>query len=146
MTSRVLIITGTTKQSSISVLDAFQILRRGELTVKAILVSYLSDLFKRSLGPTTLSYWMREEESSMERISDYFARMEIPYHSKIVVVPPWKMIFEEMDDGDHDMIIVDREFLKKWSNEKVNCSLCSEMFSQRRRPVLLINSDEDRSY
>jgi len=146
MISKVLVITGTTKQSSVSVLDAFQMVRKDQLSVKAIFASYLSDLFKKSLGPNTLSYWTKEEEHSLARIKSYFARIDIPYDFKIIAVPPWQMIFEEMKDGDHDFIILQGEFLRKWRNEKANCALCSEMISKLRCPILIINSEEETFY
>ena len=146
MISKVLIIAGTTKQSSVSVLDAFQMVRKDQLSVKAIFASYLSDLFKKSLGPNTLSHWTKEEEESVERVKSYFARMDIPYDFKIIAVPPWQMIFEEMKGGDQDFIILQGEFLRKWRKEKANCALCSEMISNLRCPILMINSDEETPY
>ncbi len=141
MVSRVLVISGTTRQSSISVLDAFQLLRKDRLSVKAVFASYLSDSFKKRLGPNTLSHWTKEEEESLARIKGYFARTDVPYDFKIVIVPPWQIIFEEMKDGDHDLIVLQAEFLEKWRNEKGNCALCAEMISKIRRPVFVIDHD-----
>ena len=146
MISKVLVIAGTTKQSSISVLDAFQMVRKDQLRVKAIFASYLSDLFKKSLGPNTLSYWTKEEEHSLATIKSYFTRMDIPCDFKVITVPPWQMIFEEIKDGDHDFIILQGEFLRKWRNEKSNCTLCSEMILKLRYPILIINSEEETFY
>ena len=146
MIAEVLIIAGTTKQSSVSVLDAFQMIRKDQLSVKAIFTSYLSDLFKKSLGPNTLSHWTKEEEESVERVKSYFARMDIPYDFKVIAIPPWQMIFEEVKGGDYDLIILQGEFLKNWRKQEANCALCSEVISKLRCPVLIIHSDEEASY
>jgi len=144
MISKVLIIADTTKQSSISVLDAFRMIRNDQQSVKAIFASYLSDLFKKSLGPNTLTHWAREEEDSLERVRNYFARMEIPYHFKIIAVPPLGMIFEEMGEGVYDLILLQSGLLKKWRKKGANCALCSDALSKSRCPILVINSSEDK--
>jgi hypothetical protein len=120
--------------------------RKDQLNVKAIFASYLSDLFKKSLGPNTLSHWTKEEEDSLARVKGYFNRIDIPYDFKIIIVPPWQMIFEEMKDEEYDFIILQGEFLRKWRNEKANCVLSSEMILKLRCPILIINSEEETLY
>jgi hypothetical protein len=143
MVSKISVIADATKQGSVSILDAFQIIQKDQPKIKVIFASYLSDLFKKNLGPNTLRHLMREEEECLERVRSYFARMNIPYDLKVIEVPPWKMILEEMQDEVSDLIILQGEFLKRWGKEEANCALCSEAISQLRCPILVINSSED---
>jgi len=143
MVSKILTIADATKQGSVSILDAFQIIQKGQPKIKAIFASYLSDLFKKNLGPNTLRHLMKEEEECLERMRSYFARMDIPHDLKVVEVPPWKMILEEMQDGVSDLIILQGEFLKRWRKEGANCALCSEAISKLKCPILVVNSSED---
>jgi len=143
MVSKISIIADATKQGSVSILDAFQIIQKDQPKVKAVFASYLSDLFKKNLGPNTLRHLMKEEEECLERVRSYFARVDIPYDLKVVEVPPWKMIFEEMQDGASDLIILQGEFLKRWRNGEANCALCSEAISKFKCPILVINLSED---
>jgi len=143
MISKVLIVTDSTEQSSVSVLDAFQMIRRSQQSVKALFISYLSDPFKKGLGPNTLNHWMKEEEECMARASSYFARMDIPYDSKVIIVPPWEMVFYEMSDEAKDLIILHGDLLKKWKKNKASCALCSDALSKVGCPILVVNSSQD---
>jgi len=78
-------------------------------------------------------------------MKSHFARMDIPCDFRAITVPPWQMIFEEMKDEDHDLIILEGEFLRKWRKEEANCALCHEVISKLRCPILMINSDEEGS-
>jgi len=142
MISKVLIVTDSTEQSSVSVLDAFQMIRRSQQSVKALFISYLSDPFKKGLGPNTLNHWMKEEEECMARASSYFARMDIPYDSKVIIVPPWEMVFYEMSDEVKDLIILHSELLEKWKKDKANCALCAEVLAKSGCPILVVNSSK----
>lgn len=145
MISKILIVANATRQGSVSILDAFQIIQKEQPSVKAVFASYLSDLFKKSLGPNTLRHWMKEEQECLERVRSYFARMDIPYDLKVVAVPPWEMLFHEMNDGDHDLIILQCEFLRKFRKEEANCALCSDAISKLKCPILITHSNEDTS-
>lgn len=145
MISKILIVADATSQGSVSALDAFQLIQKDQPTVKVIFVSYLSDLFKKSLGPNTLSHWMKDEKKCLERVKSYFTRMDIPHDFKVITVPPWEMIFHEMNGGVHDLIILQCEFLRKFRKEEANCALCSDAISESKCPILVINSDEEAS-
>jgi hypothetical protein len=144
MISKILVIASATREGSVSILDAFQIIQKGQPSVKVIFASYLCDPFRKRLGPNTLNHWMKEEKECLERVKNYFARMDIPYDFKVITVPPWKMVFNEIKDGMHDLIILHGEFLKMWREDQVNYGLCSQAIYRLNCPVLVINkSDED---
>jgi len=140
--SKILIALSATKDASVSMLDAFQMIQKDTPSVKVLFISYLSDLFKKSLGPNTLSHWVKEEKECMEKVNHYFARMDIPYERKLITVPPWETIFDEMREEVQDLIILQNELLEKWRKGKANCALCSEVLSRSRCPILVINSSE----
>jgi len=141
--SKILIALSATKDASVSILDAFQMIQKDTPSVKVLFISYLSDLFKKSLGPNTLNHWVKEEKECMEKVSSYFARMDIPYEPKVITVPPWEMVFDEMREEVQDLIILQDESLGKWKKGKANCALCSDALSRSRCPILVINSSED---
>ena len=140
--SKILIVLSATKDASVSMLDAFQMIQKGTASVKVLFISYLSDLFKKSLGPNTLSHWVREEKECMDKVDHYFARMDIPYERKLITVHPWEMVFNEMSEEAQDLIILQTELLEKWKKGKANCALCSDALSRSRCPIFLINSSE----
>jgi len=141
--SKILIALSATKDASVSILDAFQMIQKDRQSVKVLFISYLSDLFKKSLGPNTLSHWVKEEKECMEKVAHYFARMDIPYERKVITVPPWEMVFDEMSGLAQDLIILQNELLEKWKKGKANCALCSDALSRPRCPILVIHSSED---
>lgn len=143
MISKILIAFSATKDASVSILDAFQMIQKDTPSVKVLFISYLSDLFKKSLGPNTLNHWVKEEKECIEKVSSYFGRMDIPYEPKVITVPPWEMVFDEMREEVQDLIILQDELLEKWKKGKANCALCSDALSRSRCPILLINSSED---
>ncbi len=145
MISKILVIASATREASVSILDTFQIIQKGQPSVKVIFASYLCDLFKKRLGPNTLNHWMKEEKECLERVKDYFARMDIPYDFKVITVPPWKMVFNEIKDGVHDLIILHGEALKMWRKDGPNCRLCSETIYRSNCPILVINLSEEGS-
>jgi len=143
MVSKILVAVNATEDASVSILDAFQIIQKDRPSVKVLFISYLSDLFKRSLGPNTLNHWVKEEKECIERVGSYFARMEIPYESKVIIVPPWEIVFYEISDEVKDLIILHSELLGKWRKDKTNCALCADALSKSGCPILVINSSED---
>ena len=141
--SKILIALSATKDASVSILDAFQMIQKDTPNVKVLFISYLSSLFKKSLGPNTLNHWVKEEKECMEKVSGYFGRMDIPYEPKVIIVPPWEMVFDEMREEVQDLIILQDELLEKWKKGKANCALCSDALSRSRCLILVINSSED---
>jgi hypothetical protein len=145
MISKILVIVSATKEASVSILDAFQLIQKGRPSVKVIFASYLCDLFKKRLGPNTLNHWMKEEKECLEMVTNYFTRMDIPYDFKVISVPPWEMVFNEMKDGVHDLIILHGEAIKIWRKDGANCGLCSETIYSANCPILVINRSEEDS-
>jgi len=141
--SKILIALSATNDASVSILDAFQMIQKDTPSVKVLFISYLSDLFKKSLGPNTLNHWVKEEKECMEKVKHFFARMDIPYEPKVITVPPWEMVFDEMRDEVQDLIILQTELLERWKKGKANCALCSDTLSMSRCPILVINSSKD---
>ncbi|OGQ07953.1 MAG: hypothetical protein A2026_22455 [Deltaproteobacteria bacterium RBG_19FT_COMBO_46_12] len=144
--SKILIAVSATKDAPVLILDVFQIIEKNKASVKVLFISYLSDLFKKSLGPNTLHHWMKEEKECIEKVISYFARMDIPYHSKVIIVPPWEIIFYEMSEEGSDLIILQSELLERWKKDKANCALCSDVLSKSRCPILVIHSTEEAAY
>jgi hypothetical protein len=140
--SKILIALSATKDAAVSMLDAFQMIQKDAPSVKVLFISYLSDLFKKRLGPNTLNHWVQEEKECMEKICHFFARMDIPYERKVIIVPPWEMVFDEMREEAQDLIILQSELLEKWKKGKANCVLCFEALSRSRCSILVINSSE----
>lgn len=145
MISKILIIASATREASVSILDAFQIIQKDQPTVKVIFVSYLTDLFKGRLGFNTLTHWVKEEKECLERVKSYFTRMDIPYDFEVITIPPWEMVFNEIKNGVHHLVILQGEFLKMWRKDEANCGLCSDVISKLKCPILVINSDEETS-
>jgi hypothetical protein len=143
MISNILIISDATRQASVSILDAFQMIQKNQPSVKIVFISYLSDLFKKGLGPNTLNHWMQEEKECLEKVKDYFIRMNIPFDDAVIPVPPWMMVFDQIKDGAHDLIVLQGEFLKMWKKEDTHCAICSDSVSKLKCPILVIHSNEN---
>jgi hypothetical protein len=145
MVSNILIVADATRQSAVSILEAFQIVQKDQPSVKVIFASYLSDFFKKSLGPNTLNHWMKEEKECLETVRNYFVRMDISYDFKVITVPPWKMVFDEMKAGVHDLMILQSEFLKMWRKNGMDHGLCPNVFYKPDCPVLVVNPSNEVS-
>jgi hypothetical protein len=145
MISKILVIANASRQASVLILDAFQIIQEHQPSVRAIFLSCLSELFKKNLGPNTLNYLMKEEKESLERVRNYFTRMDIPYSFKVITASPWEIILNEIEKGDQDMIILQGEFLKILREDTLNYGLCSHAIYKLNCPILLINQTEEAS-
>jgi hypothetical protein len=145
MISKILIIASATRDASISIWDAFQLIQKDQPAVKVIFVSYLTDLFKGRLGFNTLTHWVKEEKECLERVKSYFTRMDIPYDFEVITIPPWEMVFNEIKDGIRHLVILQGEFLKMWRKDEASCGLCSDVISRLKCPILVINFDEETS-
>ena len=86
--------------------------------MKVLFISHLSDLFKKSPGPNTLTHWAKEEKESVETANNDFARMDIPCEPQIITVPPREIVFCEISDQaeNQDLVTVHREVPEKWKN------------------------------
>ncbi len=141
-TSKILIALSATKDASAPMLDAFQMIQSDKPSVKVLFISYLSDLFKKSLGPNTLTHWVEEEKECIEKVSHYFTRMNIHYASTLITVPPWEMVFEEMSEEVQDLIILQTELLDRWKKRQANGAPPLDAVSRAKCPILVVNSSE----
>ncbi len=141
-TSKILIALSATQDASAPVLDAFQMIQSDKPSVKVLFISYLSDLFKKSLGPNTLTHWVKEEKECIEKVSRYFTGMNIPYASALITVPPWEMVFEEMSEEVQDLIILQTELLDRWKMRQANGAPPLDAVSRAKCPILVVNSSE----
>ena len=57
---------------------------------------------------------MQAYRKDTERVKSYFTRMDIPYDFKVITIPPWEMVFNEIKDGVHHLVILQGEFLSLW--------------------------------
>jgi hypothetical protein len=140
--SKILIALSATKDASVSMLDAFQMIQKDTPSVKVLFISYLSDLFKKSLGPNTLNHWVQDEKECMEKICHFFARMDIPNQRKVITVPLWEIAFAEMREETQDLIMLHAELLQKWKKGRANCALCSKGISRSKCSILVVHSSE----
>jgi hypothetical protein len=88
---------------------------------------------------------VKEQEESLERVRNYFTRMEIPYSFKVITASPWETILNEAEKGDQDLIILQGEFLKIWRQDTLDYGLCSHAIYRLSCPILLINQTEEAS-
>jgi len=145
MISKILVIANASRQASVLILDAFQMIHKHKPSVRAIFMSCLSEFFKKNLGPNTLNHLMKEEKGSLERVRNYFTRMDIPYSFKVITASPWEIILNEIEKGDQDMIILQGEFLKILREDTLDYGLCSHAIYKLNCPILLINQTEEAS-
>jgi len=112
MISRILFIADASKEALDSILEAFHTTQKGQPRVKGFFISCLSEPFLMHLGPNILSILLNEEKETLEIAEYYFTHMDIPHHFEIISARHWQTVFEEIKVGDHDLIILQGEFLK----------------------------------
>ena len=113
--SKVLIIADASSQALVPVLDSLQTLRKDHLqSVRIIFISFLSETLKKNLGPNSLALSLREERETLGKAKGCFDRINISNSLKVIIAPPWKPILNEIRDGDHDLLILQGEFLSLW--------------------------------
>jgi hypothetical protein len=88
---------------------------------------------------------MKEEKECLETVRNYFVRMDISYDFKVITVPPWEMVFDEMKAGVHDLMILQSEFLKMWRKNGMDHGLCPNVFYKPDCPVLVVNPSNEVS-
>lgn len=144
MISKMLIIADASKEALGPVLEAFQTIQKDQPKVRGFFISCLSELFLKHLGPNILSILLKEEKETLEIAKYYFAQMDIFHHFEVISTRHWQTAFEEVKLGDHDLIILQGEFL----------NICREKNLIRgsrlntvtpKCPVLIINESEKSS-
>ena len=113
--SKVLIIADTSSQALVPVLDSLQTLQKDHLqSVRIIFISFLSETLKKNLGPNILGLLAREETETLAKAKEFFDRANIPCYAKVVNDLWWKMVLDEIREGDQDLMILQGEVLTKW--------------------------------
>ena len=113
--SKVLVIADASSQALVPVLDSLQTLQKDALSsIRVILISSLSETLKKNLGPNSLALLLREERETLGKAKGCFDRINISNSLKVIIAPPWKPILNEIRDGDHDLLILQGEFLSLW--------------------------------
>lgn len=141
MKSKILIVADASKEALDSVLDAFQTIRKGQPKVTGFFISCLSEPFLKHLGPNILSILLKEEKELLQVAEDYFTHMDILHHFEIISARHRQTAFEEVKLGDHDLIILQGEFLKM-CREK-NLIRGSRLHTDTSKsPILTINEND----
>lgn len=133
--SKILFIADASREALTSIVGALRVIKKDPLSIRAILLSFLSVLSQKNfapLGPNTLFLLTQEEKETLESLKTLLGRMNIRYSFDSVTMPAWQAILDEMENGDQDLIILQGQFLKVWKgNARADCS--------PKCPVLVIN-------
>jgi len=137
--SRVLVIADPLSQALVSVFDALETLRKDHLrSVRIIFISFLSETLKENLGPNILGALAREETETLAKAKELFDQISIPYALKVITVPPWNMVVDEIRDGNHDLLMLQGEFLDFWKQYAARGCPYREMMESQKYSVLTI--------
>jgi len=138
--SKVLIIADASIQALVPVLDSLRILRKDHLqSVRIIFISFLSETLKKNLGPNILGFLGREETDTLAKAKELFDRISIPYGLKVISVPPWNTVLDEIRDGNHDLLILQGEFLDFWKQYATRGCPYREMMESQKYSILTIS-------
>jgi len=140
--SKVLVIADASSQALVSVLDSLQTLQKDALSsIRVIFISILSETLMKNLGPNVIALLLREERETLAKAKEYFDRMNKPYDIKVIIAPPWKPVLNEIRDrdGDHDLIILQGEFLNLWREYTIIGCPYSQMMHSPKYSILTIN-------
>jgi len=138
--SKVLIIADASSQACLLILDALRTLRKDDLhSVRVIFVSFLSETLKMNLGPNVLSLMLEDERETLGKTKEYFDRMNIPYELKVIITPPWNTVLHEIEDGNHDLLMIQGEFLDLWRDYTARGCPYREMMESQKYSILTIN-------
>ena len=138
--SKVLVITDASSQAWLLISDTFRKLPKDHLqSVRVIFISFLSETLRMSLSPRVLNLLLREERETLEKAEKYFDQINTPYDLKVIIAPPWKTILDEIGDGNHDLLILQGEFLDLWREYATRGCAYRSMMESRKYSVLIIN-------
>ena len=140
--SRILVIADTSSQALVSVLDSLQTLQKDALSsIRVIFISILSETLMKNLGPNVIALLLREERETLAKAKEYFDRMNKPYDIKVIIAPPWKPVLNEIrdGDGDHDLLILQGEFLSLWREYTMMGCPYRQMTYSPKYSILTIN-------
>lgn len=137
--SKVLIIADTSSQALVPVLDSLQTLQKDHLqSVRIIFISFLSETLKKNLGPNILGLLAREEIETLAKAKEFFDRANIPCSVKVMNDLLWKMVLDEIREGDQDLMILQGEVLAKWREHTMMECPYRQMINRSEGLVLTI--------
>jgi len=142
MISKILFIADATKEALTSIVGALRVIKKDQLSIRAIFLSYLSAFPEKDfapLGPNALLLLMQEEKEILELMKNHFAMTNIPYSLDFITMPSWEKLVEETEKGDQDLIILQGKVLKIWSKISQDFGLCAHTTYSPKCPVLVIN-------
>jgi len=144
---RVLIIVNASYQALVSALEALQTLRKDHLqSVRVIFISFLSETLKKNLGPNILSLLPREEAETLAKAKECFDYINKPYDLKVIIVPPWNTVLDEIGDGNHDLLMLQGEFLELWRDYTARGCPYREMMESQKYSILTISWPKAASF
>jgi hypothetical protein len=137
--SSVLIVADASSQALELVLNSLQTLRKDRLeSVRIIFISFLTETLKKNLGPNILGALAREETETLAKAKEFFDRANIPCYAKVVNDLLWKMVLEEIKEGDQDVMILQGEILTKSGEYAMVGCPYRQMINRSERLVLTI--------
>jgi len=107
-------------------------------SVRITFVSFLSETLKKNLGPNILGALTRQETETLAKAKELFDRISTPYDLKLIVVPPWNTVLDEIRDGNHDLLMLQGEFLDFWKQYAARGCPYREMINTSERLVMTI--------
>jgi len=117
MSSRILVISDASIQALDQVVTTLEEIRCTQMRVRVLFISRLTGAFTKGTGPNILGLLMKEEQETLQRARNYLLRKEVPYNLKLISAPTWKGVFEEIDMGMDDLLILQGEFAAVWEKD-----------------------------
>ena len=147
MTHKILAIADASRDALKPILDGLGIAKQENLVLRIMLISFLSIPSKEHLeplGPNTLFLLMQEEQDILESARNHFRMMDISCSLQLITTPAWGEIFDEMESGDQDLIILQGRFLKVWDEIPRGFGLYTHAMYQPKCPIWVINHSKER--
>jgi hypothetical protein len=148
MTHNILAIADASRDALSSILNALRVIRKDSLSLRIILLSFLSVLSEKDcklLGPNTLFLLVQDEKEVEASLREYLTKMNIHCSLRFITSPVWEGIFEEMGDGDQDLIILQGRFLKIWEERTEGTELLTHAGYRPKCSMMAVNQQEERS-
>jgi hypothetical protein len=112
---KVLVIADTSSQALLLISDALRKLGKDHLqSARVIFISFLSETLNKRLSHKALNLLLKEERETLEKAKNYFDQINTPYDLKVITVPPWRTLLDEIGDGNHNLLILQGEFFDLW--------------------------------
>jgi len=141
MASKILVVADASSKALAPILDSLGALGKERLSLQVFFLSFLSVLSEKKadpLGPNTLFFLMQEEKEILESAKNLFTWMDIPCRFQFVTAPDWERIFDEIKNGDQDLVLLQGQFLRIWDKSHENFGLCAHASYELRCPVWVV--------